>query len=193
MSNVPPGWYADTYQKGVLRYWDGNAWTESTHVIEQPPALPTAYPGASEPVQVKHSKVPVVTFFVAAIGLSLLAVAFHGSTPESGSQSSSSTAATTSRAYPIVKYEVYGSATQGDYTIGTATGTSQVHGDIPLTNTSGAHSLTYENFNYGDPLYISVQLSDEGSATCYITVDGHVISRNTSYGQYSIVTCSGVA
>ncbi len=29
---TPAGWYPDTNQPGTLRYWDGNAWTEHTHV-----------------------------------------------------------------------------------------------------------------------------------------------------------------
>ena len=54
-SAPPPGWYADPYQAGRLRYWDGQAWTEHisqtpqpTGAQPQPPAdwgSPTA-PGA---------------------------------------------------------------------------------------------------------------------------------------------------
>src|SRR3954465_6182983 len=30
MSDVAPGWYPDPNTQGLLRYWDGSAWTEHT-------------------------------------------------------------------------------------------------------------------------------------------------------------------
>jgi hypothetical protein len=46
--NPPPGYYPD--QKGVQRYWDGNAWTEQTDQFAT--AMPTATP-AARPAGVK--------------------------------------------------------------------------------------------------------------------------------------------
>lgn len=52
-------------------------------------------------------------------------------------------------------------------------------GDVPTK--PGAH------------VYISGQALNGRTLTCRITVDGVLISENTSSGEYSIATCSGTA
>ena len=51
--------------------------------------------------------------------------------------------------------------------------------------------MTHE-FGPGEFVYISAQNEGEyGSVTCRITVDGVVVSENTSSGAYGIATCEG--
>ena len=52
--NTPPGWYADPAgQPGLLRYWDGRAWTSSTQPVSPPVPPPAtvsrAYTSAAGP------------------------------------------------------------------------------------------------------------------------------------------------
>lgn len=64
--------------------------------------------------------------------------------------------------------------------------------DLPLKNQNGTLGLRFPGFHTGDFIYLSVQNGDEyGSVTCRITVDGTVVSENTSSGGYTIATCQG--
>jgi hypothetical protein len=97
----------------------------------------------------------------------------------------------------VVVYEADESGAQGTrsatYTIQTDDGgTSQGETNLPMVNTAGGTGLTFTNFRTGDFVYLSVQNRDAaGSVTCRITVDGRVLSENTSTGGYVIATCQG--
>lgn len=63
-------------------------------------------------------------------------------------------------------------------------GNAQQTGLLPITGTFTFHA--------GDFVYVSVQNQQgAGSVTCRITVDGAVVSENTSSGGYVIATCQG--
>ena len=63
-------------------------------------------------------------------------------------------------------------------------GSAQQTGLLPITGTFPFHS--------GEFVYVSVQNQQPaGSVTCRITVDGVVVSENTSSGGYTIATCQG--
>jgi hypothetical protein len=79
----------------------------------------------------------------------------------------------------------------GSITIQTPNGSSQAETNLPMKNQAGGTGLTY-TFSPGAFVYLSVQNQDAaGSVTCRITVDGVVISENTSTGGYTIATCQG--
>ncbi len=49
---TPSGWYPDPEQAGLLRYWDGAAWTEHRSPVQEPPtesAAPVASPEGAHP------------------------------------------------------------------------------------------------------------------------------------------------
>lgn len=48
MTVTPAGWYPDPQEPSNLRYWDGQAWTEST-APAAPPAAPAAPPAPPAP------------------------------------------------------------------------------------------------------------------------------------------------
>jgi len=79
----------------------------------------------------------------------------------------------------------YGSGRTGMVTAQAPGGSIQQTGLLPITG-------TYTDFHSGDFVYLSVQNQQSvGSVTCRITVDGVVVSENTSSGGYTIATCQG--
>lgn len=71
-------------------------------------------------------------------------------------------------------------------------GTRQGEFDLPLRNQGGTNGLSFTGFASGAFVYLSIQNGDEyGSVSCKITVDGQVISENTSDGGFTITSCQG--
>lgn len=91
-----------------------------------------------------------------------------------------------------VLYEVEGTAKSANITMESGTGTSQQSISVPLTSKeTGLPGLRGE-LPLGAVVYISAQNQDSlGYITCRITVDGVVISENTSNSDYGIATCDG--
>jgi len=90
-----------------------------------------------------------------------------------------------------VKYEVEGTASSVDITIETPSGTSQGSDKAVPLRTDAGNGITL-SFPRGSFVYISAQnQGEDGTVTCRITVDGEVVSENTSSGAYSIASCDG--
>lgn len=86
--------------------------------------------------------------------------------------------------YEATADSAYGSGRTGMVTAQAPGGTTQKTGLLPITGTY--------TFGSGDFVYLSVQNGQGlGSVTCRITVDGVVVSENTSDGGYTIATCQG--
>jgi hypothetical protein len=86
--------------------------------------------------------------------------------------------------YEATADAAYGSGRTGMVTAQAPGGTTQRTGLLPITGTYMFHS--------GDFVYLSVQNQQPaGSVTCRITVDGTVVSENTSTGGYTIASCKG--
>lgn len=90
-----------------------------------------------------------------------------------------------------VRYDAEADAAAGGGRTGMVTaqtadgGTTQGVGPLPFSD-------VLDGFRAGDFVYISVQNQQgAGSVTCRITVDGVVVSENTSSGGYTIATCQG--
>lgn len=90
-----------------------------------------------------------------------------------------------------VVYEVEGDGAYFDLTAETPTGTTQATPDLPLRLDTG-EPMTFE-FQPGDFVYVAAQSKDGRTITCRITVDGTVVSENTSTGKFGIATCKGTA
>jgi hypothetical protein len=95
-----------------------------------------------------------------------------------------------------VIYNAEGEGARGirtaSYTIETLNGSEQGVTNLPLKAKNGSTGLTLPGFKTGAFVYLSVQNRDaSGSVTCRITVDGYVVSENTSVGGYTIATCKG--
>lgn len=84
-----------------------------------------------------------------------------------------------------VVYEVTGSGRATSISYGGAGGISQANGErLPWTETADAAD--------GFGIYsLTAQSNGSGEITCRITVDGQEIARQTSTGQYAVVSCSG--
>jgi hypothetical protein len=86
--------------------------------------------------------------------------------------------------YEATADTAYGSGRTGMVTAQAPGGTTQRTDLLPITGTFTFHS--------GDFVYLSVQNQQGlGAVTCRITVDGKVVSENTSTGGYTIATCQG--
>jgi len=93
-----------------------------------------------------------------------------------------------------VLYEAEGEdTTEASYTLRSDNGgTVQGDVDLPLKNKAGGTGLTMSGFKSGAFVYLSIQNGKGyGSVTCRITIDGKVVSENTSHGGYKIATCTG--
>jgi hypothetical protein len=140
------------------------------HQIPQP-TLPSPYPPAP-----KRSYTPL--WIAAALILAAIAVAV-------GVSVGPSTTATHTVVYEATADGNTGGGRTGMVTAQTESGTSQGTGPLPFSDT-----LT--SFHSGDFVYLSVQNQQPaGSVSCRITVDGVVLSENTSSGGYTIATCQG--
>lgn len=85
-------------------------------------------------------------------------------------------------------YEVVGGAKTAGITYETPSGTSQATIRIPLKDTAG-DVVTFE-MERGDFVYLSAQnKGTSGNIICRISVDGVVVSTNTSSGSYAIASC----
>lgn len=90
-----------------------------------------------------------------------------------------------------VLYEVEGTTSRASVTLETSTGTQQSTINVPLKNKSGGIGVR-TSMEAGDFAYLSAQNKERGGEiSCRITVDGDVISENTSTGGYVIASCSG--
>jgi len=88
-----------------------------------------------------------------------------------------------------VRYEVEGTASDASVTYSTPTGTEQADVNLPMKSASGAYGIT-ATFPNKASAHISAQnRSDSGTVTCRITVNGEIISENTSSASYGIAQC----
>lgn len=134
------------------------------------------YPGHTPPPR-KRPWLPhllIILGAVAILGVAVLALNWPASS-----------SATHTVVYTAEADAAYGSGRTGMVTIQSpGGGTSQTTGVLPFTST-----LT---FGTGDFVYLSVQNQQgAGSVTCRITVDGTVVSENTSSGGFTIASCQG--
>ena len=142
---------------------------------------------------------------VSAVGL-LACLTLAGLSACSSAGSSAAPVSVAEAATVSVLYEVDGSASAADITLETGSGTSQQSVKVPLTSkSSGKKGLTF-NMERGAFVYISAQNTGQmrpgasinspdfyGRVTCRITVDGKVISENSTTSKYGIASCKGTA
>ncbi|WP_426303153.1 hypothetical protein [Arthrobacter sp. R-11] len=164
--------------------------------IQPVPAPPTRQVKPRPPLWVRVAQwgaAAVVLTLVVAVGIYFASGASTKSNKSSSTTTDEKTSAYSSTV--TVLYEVEGTATGADVTLGSATGTVQGTGKaVPLTNkTTGKRGLTFM-MPRGHFVYLSAQnTGGSGTITCRITVDGEIVSTNTSSGGYSIASCSGSA
>lgn len=151
-----------------------------THQQTRPqPVLPSPYP--------PQKRTPLWTWValgvIVALAISALIWTWSPITPTGRVGGSSSTHTVV---YQVEADTAYGSGRTGMVTIQTDDGgTSQGVVALPLAS-------TFTGFHSGDFAYVSVQNQQHaGSVACRITVDGTVLSENTSTGGYTIATCQG--
>jgi len=130
----------------------------------------------------KRNRLAVAAFvLLALIAVSVIGVALWAT---DGLAPTTPTSTTHTVEYQAAADAAYGSGRTGMVTAQAPGGTTQKTGLLPITGTY--------TFSTGDVVYLSVQNGQGlGSVTCRITVDGVVVSENTSDGGYTIATCQG--
>ena len=105
--------------------------------------------------------------------------------PSSAPSAAGGGAETSAPAASGVVFEVTGSGRATSISYGTNGGVSQANGErLPWTESVEASD--------GFGVYsLTAQSNGSGEITCRITVDGEEIARQTSTGQYAVVSCSG--
>lgn len=132
----------------------------------------------------------------AVVGVIVAAVVVGSLIGSSGSDPTPTTpvAAPVADTTVTVLYEVEGSTDYADVTMETPTGTEQISPDVPMVRKSDGQPGLAMEFEAGEFLYLSAQNNrGYGAVTCRISVDGAVVSENTSRGGYAIATCEGSA
>jgi hypothetical protein len=176
---APAGWYPQP--DGTQRYWDGSAWAENTtYGATDDPADADNY--ISD--RFRRRAIPLVVLAVVLTAFGTAALMRRGDGDERPSRFAPSVV--------TVTYEVEGTVRWADVTLETPSGTSQQTPDVPLVSAaSGERGLRF-TFPSGSFAYIAAQKKGAGGTiTCRISVDGRVVSENTSSAAYGIAVCKG--
>lgn len=192
------GWLPDPTNRHELRWWDGAQWTDrvSDKGVEGTHGYTPDLVAVPAPPAKKSGRGWLGLGLFLLVVVALLSYFARDDTDPTTQRTSDSGLYNfheTAR-FVEVLYEVDGSATTADLTLELPSGTSQQNGvGVPVTTESGKHGLTAK-FPRGSFVYLSAQNGgDTGTITCRITVDGIVISENTSSGAYAIAACDGTA
>ena len=157
-------------------FWDGDKWVPWV-TTEPPVAAPNTIPASRRGVPTWLTVVGLLVL-LSALTLGIALITQGGSNTSTGS--------TQSTGLSQVTYSVTGSSSEGTITYTTNSGTEQASAGPPWSRDLAIESGTF--------VYISAQNGSEfGSVTCTITVDGIVVSTNTSTADYGIAQCEGTA
>ncbi|WP_082073770.1 DUF2510 domain-containing protein [Rhodococcus sp. B7740] len=74
----PPGWHPDPSEPGLIRYWDGNKWTEHTQPATGPTAEEPAPTDAGAPGQTDRAGVPRAVKIVGSIVAAFIVIGVLG-------------------------------------------------------------------------------------------------------------------
>lgn len=144
---------------------------------------PTGAPTPDPTGAARQHRVPTWAIGLAlfAVFVVIAAVVTHGGAPNYPSATTTHTV--------VYQLTTTGPATSADVTYKTPTGIEQQQDvDVPFDG------VTLPNVASGEFLSISGQLKgDAQDITCTITVDGLVVAKNTSSGEFAIATCDGTA
>jgi hypothetical protein len=206
-SNLPAaGWYATSDDASVEKWWDGAVWTGfarpagSTGMPNVPNAKTSphangVYTLEPRPAAAKKGLGCFGSFIVGAVVLAAIVVTANVVGSLNAPKTSSSTGGVAFQAPPAaaplrVLYEVEGTAGSVSLTYSTSTGIEQHDSRLPLMNTGGTAGVSHKG-KAGESLYIAAQnRGDSGAVTCRITLDGAVVSENSSSGAYGIAQCN---
>lgn len=198
----PAGWYPTSTNAGIEKWWDGLNWTEFARPMgptDAPDVSAASADGEVTPAPRPQAKGPIgcfglilgVTFVFCGIVfvVQLMASLAPDSDGEGRSVGEPQDRLVEPEPLLDVTYYVEGSAGTASLTMATPSGTEQATVALPLINTRGEIGVGHRA-SRGEFLYISAQNQDEsGTVTCRITLDGVVVSENTSSGAYGIASC----
>ena len=196
----PAGWYPDPDDASSLRYWDGSNWTTNSMLMPDAPTPAIPDPTAEREEAVSASGPRLRNRWALVVGAVIVVAVIIGAATQPArdrrkeEERAQAAAQLAELLAPVeVLYEVEGTARSVSLTLEAPSGTQQGSNKaVPLKTDSG-NGIRME-FERGAFVYISAQNEGEsGTVTCRITVDGEVISENTSSGAYTIASCDGSA
>lgn len=106
-------------------------------------------------------------------------------TPSASGKPAQAKKAKSANGLHTVVYEIGGTARKGLITYSTPSGQEQANGaKVPWTKTFKAKG--------GEILQVSAQNDGGGTITCKISVDGKMVKKAQSSGQFAIASCDGM-
>lgn len=183
--SVPAGWYPDS-QLGVMRYWDGTAWTQHT---SEPAARPVSQPLSR--VEARRQTASTGARFWQVAVLCALSSLFTGVVTwyfASGTHERIG-----KETHPQITYRITGYASSAHFIYNDNDGQTSLNGPVPWVDKNNKPFDVSFIGHANQYLYVTAMLRDVGNVQCHILVNGVEVSSDSAFDRFGVATCSARA
>jgi len=182
-NSTPPGWYNDQSAQPVLRYWDGQQWTDQTRPLGDEPVLataPAAAPGTPKRPWYKRKAIVIpLGIFAGLVLIGAISSAINGGSPSNTADDTPAVVTSDTPAAPAPKDTSVGVPNMVGMTVADAKTAAQAAG-LTLSFADGT----------GDDWTVSAQTPDANSRVdpgTPVTVQGQAPKPKLTVGQQNAV------